>query len=442
MLERYYGVEIEGVQHVYTLTLDWPVFVASLSLVIVTGLAFGLLPALHASSPDLVPALKDDPASQGFRRSRLRSVFLVAQVALSVVLLVCAGLLMRSVRTVRWDPGFDAGQVAFFRMHPRQSGCGQAAAAAYFEGVVRRLESLAEVQSVAFARWPPTLRVSVSVSLPMGASGAPEGTLRVAENTVTPGFFEMLHIRLVRGRAFEDRDRREGRTSVVVNQALAERLWPNRDPIGETVIVNGKPHGVIGVAAYKDLAVGEAPAPFLFRGDSSAAIASGRLLVQVKGDLALALPLLEGPDPRGGSGCRRCPGAALTRLVENYHAEVPLAMRVASFTGGLALLLSAIGLYSALALSVSQRTREIGIRKALGGQTASVVALVLRQGMTPTLIGIGAGLFAAVNAKQAGVQPSIWGRARRSTDVPGCRGAAISRLTAACSVPAWRAARV
>jgi ABC-type antimicrobial peptide transport system permease subunit len=132
----------------------------------------------------------------------------------------------------------------------------------------------------------------------------------------------------------------------------------------------------------------------------------------------------------------------LTRHVENRHAEVLLAMRVASFTGGLALLLSAIGLYSALALSVSQRTREIGIRMALGGQTTSVVALVLRQGMTPALLGLGPGLFAAVNVSRLG-SSLLFGVA------PGDRLTFLAATMllagvslAACLLPAWRAARV
>jgi predicted permease len=441
VLERYYGVEIEGVRHLYTLTLDWPVFVMSLSVVIITGLAVGLLPALQASNPALVPALKADPASQG-RRSRLRKAFLVAEVGLSVVLLVSAGLLMRSVHTLRWNPGFDAEHVAFFRMKPRWSGYDRSAAAAYFERVRRRVESLTEVQSIAFARLPPALRFTVQVSVPMGASAASEGTLRAGGNIVTSGFFETLQIPIVRGRGFDDRDQREGATAVVVNQALADRLWPNRDPVGETISVNGKPHEVIGVAVYNDLPVGEGPAPFVFRGDSSAAIESGRLLVRVKGDPALALPLVRGQILAVDPSVAVAEALPLTRLVENRHAEVLLAMRVASFAGGLALLLSAIGLYSALALSVSQRTREIGIRMALGGQTTSVVALVLRQGMTPALLGLGTGLFAAVNVSRRGssllfgVEPGDPVTFLAATMLL----AAVSLV--ACSLPAWRAARV
>ena len=442
ILERYYEVEIDGVRHLYALTLDWPVFVMSLALVIITGLAFGLLPALHASRPDLIPAIKDDPASQGLRRSRLRTSFLVIQVGLSVVLLVFAGLLIRSVRTLHSDPGFDAEHVVFFRMKPRLSGYDQRATEAYFGNVRRRLESLADVHSVAFARWPPALRTGgVPVSLRDGASAGTDGALRVRENIITPAYFETLRIRLVRGRAFEERDGQKG-TAVVVNRALADRLWPARDPIGETLVVSGQPHEVIGVAAYDDLPERDVPAPFLFRSDSSMAVASGRMLVRVNGNAALALPLLREQILAVDSSVAISESLPLTRLVENLHAGVPLAMRVASFAGALALLLSAVGLYSALAMSVSQRTREIGIRIALGGQTTSVVALVLRQGMTPVLLGLGAGLFAALNVSRL-VASLLFGVAPTDPLTFFVAAALLAAVSlAACSAPAWRAARV
>jgi predicted permease len=441
MLERYYGVEIDGIQHVYTLALDWPVCLVTLSLVVVTALAFGLLPALQASSPTLLAAIKDDPASRGLRRSRLRSLFLVAQVGLAVVLLVCAGLLIHSVHRLRWDPGFDAGSVAFFRIKPRLSGYDQATERAYYDNVRRRLESLADVDAVGFARWPPALRTgTVPVSRPAVASESSTGTLSTAQNTVTPEFFETLQVPLVRGRTFEDR--RAGSTSVVVNETLADRLWPDRDPVGESLIVNGARRDVIGVVAYQDLSEGLAPAPYLFRLDLPVALASGRMFVRVKGAAALALPRLREQIRAVDPSVAVSEALPLTRLVENYHADVPLAMRVASFTGALALLLCAVGLYAAVAVSVSQRTREIGIRRALGAQTASVIALVLRQGMTPALLGLGIGLLAAMSASRLmssfllGVSPSD----------PLTFLTAVVLLAAvsiaACSIPAWRAARV
>lgn len=442
MLEQYYGVEIEGVRHVYSLTLDWPVFVVSLSLAIVTALAFGLLPALQASRPALVPAIKQDPGSQGARGSRLRSVFLIAQVGLSVLLLVCAGLLIRSVTTLRGNPGFDAERVVVFRMRPQLSGYDQNAAGVYFESVRRRIESVADVQSVAFARWPPALRTgSVPVSRPARTAGETAQTVRVAQNSVTPAFFATLRIQLLRGRAFDDREQREGLKSVVINQALAERLWPNQDPVGEAVVVNGDTHHVIGVAVYNDLATGEAPGPFLFRGDPSA-VRSGRMLVRVKSDAALALPVLRSEILSVDRNVAVSEAIPLTDLVENVHAEVPLAMRVASFTGGLALLLSAVGLYGALAMSVSQRTREIGIRMALGAQQSSVVSLVLRQGMAPAVLGLGVGLFAALTVTKL-VANFLFGISSRdplSFVVAAVLLGVVSLC--ACAIPAWRAARV
>jgi hypothetical protein len=228
----------------------------------------------------------------------------------------------------------------------------------------------------------------------------------------------------------------------VVNETLADRLWPDRDPVGESLIVNGARRDVIGVVAYQDLSEGLAPAPYLFRLDLPVALASGRMFVRVKGAAALALPRLREQIRAVDPSVAVSEALPLTRLVENYHADVPLAMRVASFTGALALLLCAVGLYAAVAVSVSQRTREIGIRRALGAQTASVIALVLRQGMTPALLGLGIGLLAAMSASRLmssfllGVSPSD----------PLTFLTAVVLLAAvsiaACSIPAWRAARV
>jgi ABC-type antimicrobial peptide transport system permease subunit len=166
------------------------------------------------------------------------------------------------------------------------------------------------------------------------------------------------------------------------------------------------------------------------------------MLVRVKGDPALALPFLRAQILDVDRSVVIAEALPLSQLVENVHADVPLAMRVASFAGGLALLLCAVGLYGALAMSVSQRTREIGIRMALGAQTASVVALVLRQGMTPALLGLGAGSFAALGVSRL-VSSFLLGVAP-GDPLTFLAAATLlaSVLLAACSIPAWRAARV
>ncbi len=440
MLERYYGVEIEGVQHLYRLTLDWPTFGVSMALVASTALCVGLVPALQASRQTLIPTIKDDGAARGFRRSRVRMLFLVVQVATSVVLLVGAGLLIRSVDTLRRNPGFDAEKVLYLRMKPRASGYSQAAAGAYFENVTRRVASLPAVESLAFARLPPTLRIgTVPVSMAGAAAGGAEIAVRAALNIVTPGYFQTLRIPIIRGRAFEDRDRRLGLTQIVLNQALADRLWPNQDPVGQTAIVSGQRHEVVGIAAYRDLNEGDAPAPALFLGDSVAAVSSGRLFVRVKGDTSQVLSLLRAEIHALDPSVAVTEALPLAEVVENLHAEAPLAMRVAGFAGGLALLLCAVGLYSALTTAVTQRTRELAIRMALGAQRSSVLTLVLREGMTPALLGLVLGFIAALNANRL-LSNLLFGVAPGD---PLTFLVSATLLTAAalaaCSVPAWRA---
>ena len=157
LLANYYGTEIDGVRHSYALTIDRVAFLLTMAVATAAGMAIGVLPAVVASRTALIPALKKDAASQGFRRSRVGAAFLVAQVSISVVLVLGAALLIQSVRTLRSDPGFDVEHVAYFRMKPRLSGYDQQKASSYFRSLQRHLESLGEVESVAFVRFPPTL---------------------------------------------------------------------------------------------------------------------------------------------------------------------------------------------------------------------------------------------------------------------------------------------
>jgi predicted permease len=447
LLAGYYGTEIGGVRHSYAVAIDRSALLLTMAVAMATGIAFGVLPAVLASNTALTPALKRDAALQGFRRSRVGTAFLVAQVAISVVLVIGAALLIHSVRTLRSDPGFDVEHVAYFRMKPRLSGYDQEKASRYFRDLQRHLESVGEVESVAFVRFPPALLPravpDVPVYLPGHAPSAPDEAIRVPHYLVTPGFFETLAIPIVRGRVFDARDAQSGRQSVVVDQVLAARLWPDADPIGQTLFVQGKPHDVIGVAQYTGVRPGgAAPGASLFRTDWVSATGSGRMLVRVKGDARTMLPLLRQEIVAVAPEVAISEALSLSRLIENMYAEVPLAMRVVAYAGGLGLLLTAIGLYGVLALAVGQRTREIGVRMALGARVPSILSLILREGIALALAGLALGLASAMVLSRL-LTRFLYGITPNDPVTYGVATVLVGGVAlAACAIPAWRAARV
>ena len=455
LLASYYGTEIDGIRHSYALTIDRAAFLLTMAVATATGIAFGLLPAVTASRTALIPALKRDAASQGFRRSRFGAAFLVAQVSISAVLVIGAALLIHSVRTLRSDPGFDVEHVAYFRMKPRLSGYDQETASNYLRSVQRHLESLDEVESVAFVRFQPTLPPGavpvVPVFLPSRATSAPDDATRVSQHLVGPGFFETLTIPIVRGRAFDARDFQSGRQAVVVDQVLAARLWPDADPIGQRLFVqvrelggaDAKPYEVIGVAQYKGVRPGgAAPRASLFRADWASVTGSGRMLVRVKGDARTMLPLLRQEIVAVDPNVAISEALSLSGLIENMYAEVPLAMRVVGYAAGLGLLLTAIGLYGVLALAVGQRTREIGVRMALGARVPSVLSLILREGMALALAGLALGLASAIVLSRL-LTRFLYGIAPTDPVTYGMAMVVLGGVAlAACAIPAWRAAKV
>jgi putative ABC transport system permease protein len=444
LLAGYYGTEIDGVQHSYALTINPAALLWTTAVANVTGIAFGLVPAVLASRTAPIPALKRDRASQGFRRSRFGAAFLIAQVSISVVLVIGATLLIHSVRTLRLAPGFDVDHVDYFRMKPRLSGYDQDQALIYLRRVQHHLESLGEVQSVAFVRFPPViLPDAVPVFLPGHPPSTPDDAIRARPHLVTPGFFETLAIPILRGRAFDERDSQSGQQSVVVDQVLAARLWPQTDPIGQTLFVQREPYEVIGVAEYKGLRRAGVPSGMsLFRVDWTSAAISGRMLVRVKGDARSMLPLLRQEIVAVDPNVAMSEALPLSKLIENTYAEVPLAMRVVGYAGGLGLLLTAIGLYGVLALAVAQRTREIGVRMALGARAPSILTLILRQGIAIALAGVAFGLVSAIALSRLLTQ-FLYGITATDPITYGVAAVVVGSVAlAACAIPAWRAARV
>ncbi len=442
LLERGYAREMfDGARHLYPLTLDMSAYLLTLSIATATGIAFGLLPALQASRPVLVPALKGDVAAP--RRSRLRTTFLVMQVALSVVLLVGAALAIQSTRTVWHDPGFDPEHIAYFNLAPGRAGYRAEKATLYKAEVRRRLESLAFVQSMSFVWIPlPLWGSTADVFLPGQPPARPEDALKVPVNWVAARFFETLRIPILSGRDIEMRDIELARPTVVVNEALARRFGIEQDAVGRTLMVGGKPFEVLGIARYQGLrAQGDTARPYLFCSDPGRRD-DGSLMVRVNGDVEAALPALRGEILAVDAHVPIRQAMSLTRVLANQEAEVPIAMGVLSFAGGLALLLTMLGLYGVVAGSVEQRTREIGIRIALGARSAAIVGLVLREGLRLVVIGLPLGLATSLASVRLLAHYLYGVSATDAGTFIVIAGLLAAVTVAACYVPARRAMRV
>lgn len=442
LLERAYAREMfDGTRHFYSLTLDARAFLLTLLVAAATGVVFGLMPALHASKPALVPALKEDASAP--RRSRLRAVFLIAQVALSLVLLIGAALAMQSARTVLHNPGFDTAHIAFLNVAPARAGYRGERAALYAAEVRRRLESLPFVESISYS-WvsPPFWFATSEVFLQGQRPARTEDILRVPVNWVSARFFDTLGIPVIRGRGIEQQDIDRNRRIVVVNEALARRLWPEQDPIGRPVMVDGSPFEVAGIVRFQGLrALGDTSHPYLFRSDIARRQQSS-VFVRVKGNASDVIPTLRRELLAADPNVPINQAMPLTSVIANQQADVPIAVGVLSFAGGLALLLTVLGLYGVVWLWVGQRTREIGIRVALGARPAGVVAFVLREGLRLVAMGLPLGLAVALASMRL-LSSYLYGVSATDAATFGAMAALLIGVAlVACYVPARRAARV
>jgi hypothetical protein len=247
---------------------------------------------------------------------------------------------------------------------------------------------------------------------------------------------------VLRGRAIEQRDVDHGRLVVVVNEALARRLWTAQDPIGRTLMVRGRPFEVVGVVRHQGLrAGGDTARPYLFCSDPDRR-EQRNLLVRVKGEASAAILALRREIRAVDADVPINQAMSMTSVIANQQAELPIAMGALSFAGALALLLTTLGLYGVVALWVGQRTREIGIRVALGARSAGIVALVLREGLRLVVIGLPLGLAAALAAVRL-LSSYLYGVSATDAATFSATTALLAGVALfACYVPARRAMRI
>jgi predicted permease len=437
-----------------TLTLalgpDLWVLAYTLGLAAITTLAFGLAPALEASRPDLAATLKDESgtASGGTRKRRLQGMLVVGQVALSLVLLIAAGLSLRSLFNAKSiDPGFRPEGVAKAVFAPESRRYEPERSREFFRQLLERVRALPEVESAAVAsHLPLTFEVRSTTGVPDGRQSLPiEEWTELDNANVGPGYFETIGIRVVSGRAFEERDATRGRQLGVVNEALARRFWPGEDAVGKRLLV-GEDHdpveilGVVGNAKYRTL--GEAQRPFLYQGYDAIDYGTSALIVRARGD-AEALPgrlreiaraVDESVPVVGLQTLAAATSVAL--LLPRTGASVFLAF------GLLGLTLASVGLYGVIACLTTQRTREIGIRVALGAQRADIVRMVVAQGLRLALTGTFLGMAAALVATRA-IAAILYGvSATDAVTFVAVPLALLGVAALASYIPARRAARV
>lgn len=379
--------------------IDGTVLVFTAILALGTGILFGLAPALRASRPHLVPALKNDTTSFGTRHRRfgLRNVLVVSQVAGSLLLLVVAGLILRHLaNSQRVDPGFQTERIAMVslatglaRMTPDQSRD-------FYARLMERLAARPDVRRLALTDRVPLGTMVRTGDFAIDGFAPPPGeeSLAIDYGTVSPGYFDAMEIPIVRGRDFSGRDDTGAMRVAIVSEAMARTHWSDANPIGRLIRWGGgsaEPIEVIGVARDTRVrTLGEAPRPYIYLP-----------VAQHSPDLLTVL-VATTADPRPALNALRTDLATFAPEVPVFDAKTMpehlqlmlflprVGAGLVSLFGALAMILAMTGLYGVVAFAVTQRTREIGIRVALGAKPGQVTSMVVREGLA--FVGVGAAI--------------------------------------------------
>jgi macrolide transport system ATP-binding/permease protein len=427
--------------------IDWRVLLLSAGVCLLATLLLGLVPAMQTSKIDLAGALKSDSAGVvgGRGRAWVRSGLVIVQVSLSFVLLVGAGLLIQSLQKIRTsNPGFSTHGVLFTAVDLVSAGYDAQRAQNFQDQLLDRVKALPGVESAVCARMTPLSYGSFS-STPISVDGfevPPEERPTVEYNEVGPDYFATMGIPLVSGREFTRADDERAALVVIVNETMAAKYWRGRNPIGERVQVKDRWMHVVGVAKdSKYRSVREMAKPFFYVARrQNFSVGAGLFIRTPLSPQTVAVALAREVHALDAS---LSPYELITLQEQLDRSTSPqlVAVTLVGVLGALALLLAVIGLYGVMAYAVSQSTRELGLRMALGAGASNLVQLVLSRGLA--LMAGGVLLGAAVAVASTRLMGNLLYHV--SPRDPRAFGVAFAVMTvatlAACFIPAWRATR-
>lgn len=461
LLLAWWGVDLlvalspEGTPRLDEIKLDSAVFIFTLLISLATGVLFGLTPALQSSRPDLNEVLKEGSrgSTEGARQGRVRSLLVVFEVALTLVLMVGAGLMLKSFyRLSQVDPGFNASNLMTMEINlPNAKYPKQPQVLAFYDRLIQQVETVPEVQAAAAVNVLPLSGSNSSSTFTIeGQPPAPPGERPNADRrNITNAYFRAMGMSVLQGRAFTANDTEKSTPVAIINETMARRFWPGQDVLGKRFKVGAPDRNnnpwleIVGVVAdIKHAGLDEEARQEMYLPITQSP-ARGMILVARTStdplDMASVLRnqvLAVDPDQPVGSV------ASMEQLRSRSLAPRRFSMLLLAVFAAVAIILATVGIYGVISYSVVQRTHEIGIRMALGAQTSDVLKQIIGKGMILVLIGVAVGITAAIGLTHL-ISKLLYGVSPTDATTYLVISLALAGVAlGACFVPARRAARV